>query len=70
MDNQQPTKMPKPFDSDHALSGSASGGHQQQQFELREDDRLKQEEDFRQGEGRFSICAKVVLRDEVEQGSA
>ena len=49
MDNQQPTKTPKPFESDYGQSGSATGGHQQQ-FELREDDRLKQEEDYRQGE--------------------
>ncbi|CAM4878484.1 unnamed protein product [Rotaria socialis] len=39
--------MPKPFDSDIDLNASASGGNQQQ-FVLREDDRLKQEEDYRQ----------------------
>jgi len=47
MDNQQSTKMPKPFDTDHGAHASATGGNQQQ-FELREDDRLKQEEDYRQ----------------------
>jgi len=47
MDKQQSTKMPKPFDSDHGLNASATGGNQQH-FELREDDRLKQEEDYRQ----------------------
>ncbi|CAF4440901.1 unnamed protein product, partial [Rotaria socialis] len=47
MDNGQATKMPKPFDSDIDLNASASGGNQQQ-FVLREDDRLKQEEDYRQ----------------------
>ncbi|CAF1194127.1 unnamed protein product [Rotaria sp. Silwood1] len=47
--NQQSTKMPKPFDSDQELSASATGGNQQQQqFVLLEDDRLKQEEDYRQ----------------------
>ncbi|CAF4461477.1 unnamed protein product [Rotaria sp. Silwood2] len=49
--NQQPTKMPKPFDSDLGLNASATGGNQQQQqqqFVLLEDDRLKQEEDYRQ----------------------
>jgi len=47
MEKQQPTKMPKPFDTDHESYASASGGNQQN-FELREDDRLKQEEDYRQ----------------------
>lgn len=45
MDNQSATKMPKPFDTEETPSASA----QQKQFELREDDRLKQEEDYRQG---------------------
>lgn len=48
MDNQSSTKMPKPFDSEQ--TASASAGSQQKQFELREDDRLKQEEDYRQGQ--------------------
>jgi hypothetical protein len=47
----QSTKMPKPFDSEHELNApaAATGIQQQQQFELREDDRLKQEDDYRQG---------------------
>ncbi|CAF0822531.1 unnamed protein product [Adineta steineri] len=47
MDKQQSTKMPKPFDSDDGLNATASGNNQQQ-FILREDDRLKQEEDYQQ----------------------
>jgi len=47
MDKQQATKMPKPFDSDDGFNASAASGNQQQ-FVLREDDRLKQEEDYRQ----------------------
>ena len=46
MDKQQSTKMPKPFDEDASASGI---NNNQQQFVLREDDRLKQEEDYRQG---------------------
>ncbi|CAF0965794.1 unnamed protein product [Adineta ricciae] len=45
MDKQQSTKMPKPFDEDSSASGI---NNNQQQFVLREDDRLKQEEDYRQ----------------------
>jgi hypothetical protein len=52
MDKQQSTKMPKPFDNDNESNASAASGNQQQ-FVLREDDRLKQEEDYRQGS--FSI---------------
>jgi hypothetical protein len=48
MDNQQSTKMPKPFDSEHDLDASLADGNQQH-FVLREDDRLKQEDDYRQG---------------------
>lgn len=40
--------MAKSFDSDVNLNASAAGGNQQQ-FVLREDDRLKQEEEYRQG---------------------
>ncbi|CAF0856961.1 unnamed protein product [Didymodactylos carnosus] len=49
--------MPKPFDNDHALHNNLSSSStassipsfaNNQQFELREDDRLKQEEDYRQ----------------------
>ncbi|CAF1010302.1 unnamed protein product [Didymodactylos carnosus] len=49
--------MPKPFDSDHALHSNLASSStassipstaSNQQFELREDDRLKQEEDYRQ----------------------
>jgi len=45
MDKQQTTKMPKPFDSDDGFNASSGN---QQQFVLREDDRLKQEDDYRQ----------------------
>ncbi|CAF1239814.1 unnamed protein product [Rotaria sordida] len=45
--NQNSTKMPRPFDNDNGINASATGGNNQQ-FELREDDRLKQEEDYRQ----------------------
>jgi hypothetical protein len=48
MDNQQSTKMPKPFDNDQEFNASAIPNNQQQ-FQLREDDRLKQEDDYRQG---------------------
>jgi hypothetical protein len=49
MDNQQSTKMPKPFDNDPEVNESILDS-QPQQFQLREDDRLKQEDDYRQGE--------------------
>ena len=49
MDKQQSTKMPKPFDNDNETNASAASGGNHQQFVLREDDRLKQEEDYRQG---------------------
>ncbi len=50
MDKQQSTKMPKPFDSDDGFNtSSTASSSNQQQFVLREDDRLKQEEDYRQG---------------------
>jgi len=54
MDNQQSTKMPKPFDNDQEFHASTIDNNnqqqqqQQQQFQLREDDRLKQEDDYRQ----------------------
>ncbi len=48
MDKQQSTKTPKPFDSNDGFNASAASGNQQQ-FVLREDDRLKQEEDYQQG---------------------
>lgn len=47
MDKQQSTKMPKAFENENGASASASNNSQQ--FVLREDDRLKQEEDYRQG---------------------
>lgn len=50
MDKQSTNKMPKPFETDDDgfnATSTASGGNQQ--FVLREDDRLKQEEDYRQG---------------------
>jgi hypothetical protein len=56
MDNQQSTKMPKPFDSDHALNASTASGQQPNQFELREDDHLKQEEEYRQGKLKSIVC--------------
>jgi len=48
MDKQQATKTPKPFDNNDGFNASAASGNQQQ-FVLREDDRLKQEEDYQQG---------------------
>jgi hypothetical protein len=48
MDNQQTTKMPKPFDNNEEFNASALDNNPQQ-FQLREDDRLKQEDDYRQG---------------------
>jgi hypothetical protein len=48
MDKQQTNKMPKPFDGDDGFN-NASAASGNQQFVLREDDRLKQEEDYRQG---------------------
>ena len=57
MDNQSATKMPKPFDTEETPSASA----QQKQFELREDDRLKQEEDYRQGFFVFSTLNFKIL---------
>jgi hypothetical protein len=59
MEKQQSTKMPKPFDSDHGSHASASAGGNQQQFELREDDRLKQEEDYRQGKHFIFILTQI-----------
>lgn len=48
--DKQPTKMPKPFDGeDEFNTASAGASNNSQQFVLCEDDRLKQEEDFRQG---------------------
>jgi hypothetical protein len=48
MDNQQSTKMPKPFDNDSEVN-ELTLDSQPQQFQLREDDQLKQEDDYRQG---------------------
>ncbi|CAF2333554.1 unnamed protein product [Rotaria sp. Silwood2] len=47
MDNQQSTKMPKPFDTDPELNTSTMESNPQQ-FGLREDDGFKQEDDYRQ----------------------
>ncbi|CAF4938319.1 unnamed protein product [Rotaria sp. Silwood1] len=47
MDNQQSTKMPKPFDNDTELNTSTMESSPQQ-FGLREDDGFKQEDDYRQ----------------------
>lgn len=52
MDNQESTKMPKPFDTDTDLTASAAD-NSRQQFELQEEDGFKQE-DYRQG----NICEK------------
>ena len=50
MDKQQTNKTPKPFDGEDGFNNSASAsGTSNQQFVLREDDRLKEEEDYRQG---------------------
>jgi hypothetical protein len=54
MDKQSTTKMPKPFDSEDGFNSSTASGNQQQ-FVLREDDRLKQEEDYRQGKYMYII---------------
>ena len=48
MDNQQSNIIPKPFSNDAESNASATGGNQQQ-FVLHEEDRLKQEDDYRQG---------------------
>lgn len=48
MDNSQSTKMPKPFDNTEEYQASAIDTNSQQ-FQLHEDDRLKQEDDYRQG---------------------
>ncbi|CAF0802641.1 unnamed protein product [Rotaria sordida] len=47
MDNQQSTKMPKPFDDDSELNTSTMESNPQR-FELREDNGFKPEEDYRQ----------------------
>jgi hypothetical protein len=44
MDSEPSTKMPKPFDSEHDLDVPGATG-----FQLQEDDKLKLEEDYRQG---------------------
>ena len=44
MDSEPSTKMPKPFDSEHDLDVPGASG-----FQLHEDDKLKLEEDYRQG---------------------
>jgi hypothetical protein len=50
MDNQPSTKMPKPFDDDDEEEVHVSTlDTNPQQFQLREDNRLKQEDDYRQG---------------------
>ncbi len=54
MDNQQSTKMPKPFDNDQEFHASGGIDNTPQQFQLREDDRLKQEDDYRQGKSSIS----------------
>ncbi|CAF0735259.1 unnamed protein product [Adineta steineri] len=48
MDNQQSTKMPKPFDNDEELNEPITDDNNQQFFQFRDDDRLKQEDDYRQ----------------------
>jgi hypothetical protein len=48
MDNQQSTKMPKPFDSDQQPTASGIDGNQTH-FNFQDDDRLKQEDEYRQG---------------------
>ncbi|CAF1000395.1 unnamed protein product [Adineta ricciae] len=47
MDDQHSTKMPKPFDHDQEMSASSTDNNQPR-FDFRDDDRLKQEEDYRQ----------------------
>lgn len=49
MDKQPTNKMPKPFENDDGFNASSTASGSNQQFVLREDDRLKQEEDYRQG---------------------
>lgn len=61
MDKQTGNKMPKPFEDDQGSSASASAS-QSMQFVLREDDRLKQEEDYRQGSiGRMISRRKILI---------
>ena len=49
MDKQATNKMPKPFETDDGFNATSTASGGNQQFVLREDDRLKQEEDYRQG---------------------
>ena len=63
MENSSSTKMPKPFDNDPDLNNSMNSG-----FEYQDDDRLKQEDDYRQGEAilfSFSIFIVFLLRLEL-----
>lgn len=48
MDNQTSTKMPKPFESNNDLVQSTTETNPEQ-FQFHDDDRLKQEDDYRQG---------------------
>ncbi|CAF5184201.1 unnamed protein product, partial [Rotaria magnacalcarata] len=49
MDNQQSTKMPKPFDTDPDLNATSTVTNTNpQQFILQEEDGFKPEDDYRQ----------------------
>lgn len=62
MDKQATNKMPKPFETDDGLNGASAASASNQQFVLREDDRLKQEEDYRQGNRFYSSHSSSAIR--------
>lgn len=63
MANQQANKASNSFGNEDGLNISASGGNQE--FSLQEDDRLKQEEDYRQGNDSFydNLFFPLVLNE-------
>lgn len=75
MDDQQSTKMPKPFDSESDLNVTPmETPSSPQQFVIQEEDGLKQEDDYRQGSFvffskdiklRFSFIELMKVQDEI-----
>lgn len=62
MDNSTSTKMPKPFDTNDDLVQSTTDNPHPEQFQFHEDDRLKQEDDYRQGTFLFqSSCMHIFF---------
>ena len=60
MDKQATNKMPKPFETDDGFNTTSTASASSQQFVLREDDRLKQEEDYRQGRSTIVLRSSCI----------